>query len=329
MKFRFIAAAKAHHSLTLLCRCLRVTRSGFYAWQQRPESARATRDRQLKVLVRASFAVSKGRYGSPRIHRDLLEDHQERVSRKRVIRLMQEDGLKARMRKRFKCTTMSDHDQPVAANLLDRQFTADGPNLRWVGDTTEFVIGESGKLYLAAILDLFSRFVVGWAVSAVNDRHLTLKALGMALKRRCPDAGLLHHSDQGCTYASEAYQRMLDAYGITCSMSRRGNCYDNAVMEAFFSSLKSELADRFDSCGEAKVELFDYIEVFYNQRRRHSTLGQVSPATFERRAMKNAEGVDPMENRTKRGFPQAPHPSSVSMKEEKTTKTDQPTSTVH
>ena len=157
-------------------------------------------------------------------------------------------------------------------------------NRRWVGDTTEFVIGESGKLYLAAILDLFSRFVVGWAVSAVNDRHLTLKALGMAVKRRCPATGLLHHSDRGCTYASEDYQRMLDAHAITCSMSRRGNCYDNAVMEAFFSSVKSETADRFASCGDAKMELFDYIEVFYNQRRRHSTLGQISPAAFERQA---------------------------------------------
>jgi putative transposase len=203
VKFRFIAAEKAHHSLTRLCRGLRVTRSGFDAWKQRPESARTTRDRQLKVLVRASFAGSQGRYGSPRIHRDLLEEHQQRVSRKRVIRLMQEDGLKARLRKRFKCTTMSDHDQPVAANLLDRRFTAEAPNQRWVGDTTEFVIGESGKLYLAAILDLFSRCVVGWAVSAINDRHLTLKALEMALKRRGPEAGLLHHSDQGCTYASE------------------------------------------------------------------------------------------------------------------------------
>ena len=158
------------------------------------------------------------------------------------------------------------------------------PNQRWVGDTTEFVIGGSGKLYLAAVLDLFSRFVVGWAVSAVNDRHLTIKALDMALKRRCPDAGLLHHSDQGCTYASEDYQAVLEAHGITCSMSRRGNCYDNAVMESFFSTVKSELGDRFDSCGEAKMELFDYIEVFYNQRRRHSTLGQISPAAFERRA---------------------------------------------
>ncbi|MBI3049838.1 MAG: IS3 family transposase [Acidobacteria bacterium] len=257
--------------------------SGFYAWSRRPESAHAQRDRRLKVLVRTSFEASKHRYGSPRIHRDLLEQ-QERVSRKRVIRLMQEDGLQARPRKRFKCTTISDPDQPVAANLLDRAFTAEAPNQRWVGDTTEFVIGESGKLYLAAILDLFSRFVVGWAVSAVNDRHLALKALGMALKRRCPEAGLLHHSDQGGTYTSEDYQRMLDAHGITCSMSRRGDCYDNAVMEAFFSSLKSELADRFESCGGAKMELFDYIEVFYNQRRRHSTIGYVSPAVFEQRA---------------------------------------------
>jgi putative transposase len=282
VKFRFIATEKAHHSLTLLCRCLRVTRSGFYAWHTRPESARAADDRRLKVLMHASFVASKGRYGSPRIHEDLLE-HGERVSRKRVIRLKQEEGLKARVRKRFKRTTMSDHDLPVASNLLDRQFTADKPNQRWVGDTTEFVIGESGKLYLAAILDLFSRFIVGWAVSAVNDRHLAIKALEMALKRRCPEAGLLHHSDQGCTYASEDYQRMLDARGITWSMSRRGDCYDNAVMESFFSTVKSELADRFDSFGEGKMELFDYIEVFYNQRRRHSTLGQISPAACERR----------------------------------------------
>ena len=169
-----------------------------------------------------------------------------------MIRLMQEEKLKARQRKRFKCTTMSDHDQPVAANLLDRQFTAEKPNQRWVGDTTEFVIGESGKLYLAAILDLYSRFIVGWAVSAVNDRHLAIKALEMALKRRCPEAGLLHHSDQGCTYASEDYQRLLDTRGITCSMSRRGDCYDNAVMESFFSTVKSELADRFDSFGASQ-----------------------------------------------------------------------------
>ena len=283
MKFAWIQAEKAHYPVRKLCAWLAVTPSGFYAWCQRPESARARRDRHLKVLVQASFDASKQRYGSPRIHEDLLEQ-QERVSRKRVIRLMQEEQLKARVRKRFKSTTMSDHDLPVAANLLDRQFTAEAPNQRWVGDTTEFVIGERSKLYLAAILDLYSRFLVGWAVSPVNDRHLTIKALEMALKRRRPEAGLLHHSDQGCTYASEDYQAILEARGITCSMSRRGDCYDNAVMESFFSTMKSELADRFASFSEAKMELFDYIEVFYNQRRRHSTLGQISPAAFERRA---------------------------------------------
>jgi transposase InsO family protein len=215
------------------------------------------------------------------VHDDLIE-WKERVSRKRIIRLMQEDGLKARVRKRYKVTTDSDHDQPIAAILLQQTFTAERPNHRWVGDTSEFVIGEGGKLYLAVILDLFSRFVVGWAVSACNDRHLTIKALEMALKRRGPDIGLLHHSDQGSTYASEDYQRILAARGIVCSMSRRGNCYD-AVMEAFFSTVKSELGERFGSHGDAKMQLFDYIEVFYNQRRRHSSIGRISPAEHERR----------------------------------------------
>jgi putative transposase len=144
------------------------------------------------------------------------------------------------------------------------------------------VIGSSGKLYLAVILDLFSRVDVGWAISAVNDRHLAIRSLDAALRRRCPASGLMHHSDQGSPYASEDYQTILEARGITCSMSRRGNCYDSAVMESFFSTVKSELGDRFDSCGEAKMELFDYIEVFYNQRRRHSTIGQISPAAFEK-----------------------------------------------
>ena len=283
MRFQFIAAEKGHHSLVRLCRFLRVTRGGFYAWHGRRESARATRDRQLKILVRASFEGSDQRYGSPRIHEDLVEQG-ERVSRKRLIRLMQEEGLKARMPKRFVCTTDSDHDLPVAANVLQREFTAAAPNERWVGDTTEFRLGESGKLYLAAILDLFSRFVVGWAISTVNDRHLTLAALTMALNRRCPAAGLLHHSDRGSTYASADYQRRLDAYGITCSMSRTGDCWDNAVMEAFFSRLKIELADRFDTVEQARRELFKYLEAFYNTRRRHSTLGYVSPAVFEERA---------------------------------------------
>jgi len=237
MRFTFIAAKKAEHTVTILCRCMRVTRSGFYAWCRRPESQHARDDRRLKVLVHASFEENKHRYGSPRVHEDLIEQ-KERVSRKRVVRLMQEDGLKARVRKRYKLTTMSDHDQPVADNLLDRKFEAEAPNQRWVGDTTEFVIGTSGKLYLAVILDLFSRFVVGWAVSAVNDRHLTIKALEMALKRRCPEIGLLHHSDQGSTYASEDYQDILGGRGIVCSMSRRGNCYDKGYASYCTSSLR-------------------------------------------------------------------------------------------
>jgi len=280
--FAWIDAEKAEFPVTKACQVMQVSPSGFYASRGRPESTHARDDRRLRVLVRASFDESRRRYGSPRVYLDLVEQG-VRVSPKRVARLMQEDGLKARARKRFKLTTMSDHDQPVAANLLGRQFEAQSPNQRWVGDTTELLIGTGGKIYLAAILDLFSRFIVGWAVSAVNDRHLTIKALEMALKRRCPDAGLLHHSDQGCTYASEDYQAVLETHGITCSMSRRGNCYDNAVMESFFSTVKSELGERFESHGDAKMELFDYIEVFYNQRRRHSTIGQISPAEYERR----------------------------------------------
>lgn len=267
-----------------MCRVLAVSPSGFYAWRDRPACARARRDQQLRVLIRASHEASRCRYGSPRVHEDLRAQG-EAVSRKRVVRLMRLEGLRARARKRFKSTTMSEHDQPVAANVLDRDFVADAPNQRWVADTTEFVIGSSGKLYLAAVLDLFSRFLVGWAVSAINDRHLVIKALQTALKRRRPPLGVLHHSDQGSPYASEDYRAILATHGMLGSMSRRGDCYDNAVMESWFSTVKLELGERFESCGQAKMELFDYIEVFYNQRRRHSTLGQISPAEFERRML--------------------------------------------
>jgi putative transposase len=281
VRFRFIAVEKAHHAVTTLCRCLCVTPSGFYAWQRRSPSKRTVEDQRLKVLIRTSFKEGRGYYGSPRVHDDLVE-WGEHVSRKRTIRLMQAEGLKARVRKRYKVTTDSDHDQPIAANLLEQQFSAAAPNPRWAGDTSEFVVGESGKFYLAVILDLFSRFVVGWAVSAVNDRHLTIKALDMALKRRCPEIGLLFHSDQGSTYASEDHRRVLVTRGITCSMSRRGNCFDNAVVESFFSTVKSELGEHFESHRDAKAALFDYIEVFYNQKRRHSAAGRMSPAAFER-----------------------------------------------
>jgi len=283
VKFTLVGEAeKADFPIATACSLLGVSRSGFYAWRSRPESTRAARDRRLSVLVRESHERSRKTYGSPRVYVDLVEAG-ECVSRKRVVRLMQEQRLVARQRRRYKCTTMSDHDQPVAENLLDRRFEADAPNQRWVCDTTELYIGATyAKLYLAVILDLFSRYVVGWAVSAVNDRHLTIKALDMVLRRRCPEAGLLHHSDQGCTYASEDYQKILEANGITCSMSRRGNCYDNAAMESWNSTLKSELAGHFESYGEAKEQLFDYIEVFYNRQRRHSSLGYKSPAQYER-----------------------------------------------
>jgi putative transposase len=284
VKFALVDAEKASYSIADMCDWLGVSRSGFYAWLARPESAHSVADRRLGVLVRAAHERGRRTYGSPRVHAELV-DNGERVSRKRVARLMREQDLVALQRRRYKSTTMSDHDQPVAANLLDRRFYAEAPNQRWVGDTTELLVGTGGaKLYLAVILDLFSRFVVGWAVSAVNDRHLTIRALEAALRRRCPGAGLLHHSDQGSTYASEDYQDILEARGITCSMSRRGNCYDNAAMESWNSTLKSELGERFESNGVAKEQLFDYIEVFYNQQRRHSALGYQSPANYERSA---------------------------------------------
>ena len=188
----------------------------------------------------------------------------------------------ARVRRRYKCTTMSDHDQPVAPNLLDRRFEAEAPNQRWVGDTTELFSRRSGRVFLAAIVDLYSRFVVGWALSAVNDRHLAIRALEMALRRRCPDAGLLHHSDQGSPYASEDYQKVLGAHGITCSMSRRGNCYDNAAMESWFSTLKGELGERFESYGTPRRSCSTTSRSSTTSKRRHSSLDYVSPAGYER-----------------------------------------------
>jgi transposase InsO family protein len=282
VKFAFIDAEKAFHRITKLCRLLRVSRAGFYAWCGRAPSSRAVEDARLTILVREAHERSRRTYGSPRVHVELAEAHQVFVSRKRVIRLMQQEGLKARVRKRFKCTTMSDHDQPVAANLLARNFEADRPNQKWVGDTTELVTGN-GKLFLAVILDLFSKYVVGWSLSPVNDRHLTIAALKRAVLQRCPGADLVHHSDQGSTYASEDYQDVLAAHGITCSMSRRGEVLDNAAMEAWNSTFKFECGERFETNEIAGAKTFDYIEVFYNRQRRHSAIGYVSPAEFERR----------------------------------------------
>jgi putative transposase len=281
VKFAFVAAEKATYGVALMCRALRLSASGYYAWCKREPSPRSTKDTQLKVLIAASFDASRKTYGSPRVLEDLREVG-EHVGRNRVIRLMQAQGLRARVRKRFKCTTNSEHDQPIAPNVLERKFDADAPNQRWVGDTTEMLTTSGGKFYLAAIIDLYSRFCVGWAVSAVNDRHLTMRALEAAIRRRCPSAGLLHHSDQGSTYASEDYRDLLEAHGIVCSMSRRGNCLDNAAMESWNSTVKFELGETFESIHHGKEQLFDYIEVFYNQKRRHSTLDYVSPARYER-----------------------------------------------
>jgi transposase InsO family protein len=283
VKFAYVAAEKARGEFKVieLCRALRLSTSGYYAWLTREPSERARKDIELRVLIRASFEQNRRTYGSIRIHKDLV-DAGEHVGRNRVIRIMQEEGIRARPRKRFKSTTMSEHDQPIAPNVLARDFTASAPNQRWVGDTTELRTFNGAKFFLAAIIDLYSRYCVGWAVSAVNDRHVTMRALEVAIRRRCPEAGLLHHSDQGSTYASEDYQALLAEHGIACSMSRRGNCLDNAAMESWFSTLKFELGEDFESIHLAKEQLFDYIEVFYNQQRRHSSIDYVSPARHER-----------------------------------------------
>lgn len=284
MRFAFIQTEKAVRppigNVAELCRALDVSRSGFYAWCHRPESERTAADRQLSLKVAEAYERGRGKYGSPRVYRE-LKKRDVRVSRKRVIRLMQEQGLVGRPKKRFVVTTDSNHALEVAPNVLDRNFTARAPNQKWAGDITYLKTPE-GWLYLAIVIDLFSRFIVGWAVSTRIDRHLVLAALDMAQKRRGKVAGALFHSDQGSQYASEDYRTALVEGGFTCSMSRRGNCHDNAVSESWFSTLKAELGEEFISHETAERELFSFIEVFYNQTRSHSTLGYVSPAEFER-----------------------------------------------
>jgi putative transposase len=270
--------------VSTLCRVLRVQRSGYYAWLGREESGHALDDRRLTVEIRAVFAEKKKRYGSPRVCRE-LRDRGTRVCRHRVARLMREQKLCARRRRKFVKTTDSAHALPTPPNLLARDFTAEAPNRVWVGDVTYLPTPE-GWLYLAVLLDLYSRRVVGWAFSEHNDEALTLAALRMAIEQRQPEPGLMHHTDRGTTYASGAYQDELAKRGFVCSMSRKGNCWDNAVAESFFSTLdvECENGDMFSSRTAARREVTEYILGFYNPTRLHSTLGYVSPMEYERAA---------------------------------------------
>ncbi len=281
MRFRFVEAEKADYPVRLLCRCLAVSRSGFYAWRERPVSARDKQDARLKVEIAASHSASRRTYGSPRIIRDLHEEG-HRVSRKRVARLMRELGLEGRRKRRFRATTDSKHRFPVAPNILMRDFDVDTPNTAWVTDIT-YIATLEGWLYLAVILDLFSRRVVGFAMSERIDRALVLEALHKALVDRPEVRDLVHHSDRGSQYASHDYRESLDQAKITCSMSRRGNCWDNAVAESFFGTLKTELLYELplQMRSATRSAVADYIETFYNIRRRHSSLEYQSPLEFE------------------------------------------------
>jgi transposase InsO family protein/transposase-like protein len=284
MRFSFIAAKKAEYPVSTLCKVMQVRRSGFYAWSLRGVSDRAQVDQQLAVEVRAVFGEHKRRYGSPRVHRELGK-RGTKVCRHRVARLMREQDLRARPRRRYARTTDSRHSLPTAPNLLARNFTVDGPDRVWAGDVTYLPTLE-GWLYLAVLLDLYSRRVVGWALSERNDEALTLAALERALGQRQPLSGLLHHSDRGTTYASGTYQDVLVQNGIVCSMSRKGNCWDNAVAESFFSTLDIECGNQepFSSRAEARRLVLDYILGYYNPTRLHSFLGYESPMEFERAA---------------------------------------------
>jgi transposase InsO family protein len=281
MKFAFISQERVAFPVTALCRVLAVSPSGYYAGCGRPKSSRARRDEELAERVAAAHAASKRRYGSPRVHAE-LKAAGERVGRKRVARLMREKKLAARTRRRFRATTDSRHSFPVAPNVLERDFTATAPNEAWVTDIT-FLWTRQGWLYLAVILDLFSRRVVGWATSENVDRHLALAALDRALALRRPRTGLVHHSDRGSTYASTDYRKALEDRGIECSMSRTGDCWDNAVAESFFASLKRELEeiDDLESRAQATALVDEYIDGFYNVQRRHSAIDYKSPIEFE------------------------------------------------
>ena len=281
MKFAFIHAEKASFPIAPMCRLLGVTRQGYYAYARRPVSARVREEAELCTVIRTIFGETHETYGSPRIMR-ALRDRGFRVGKRRVERAMRGMGLTPPVPRRHCSTTKRDPTHAVAPNELNRDFAAKRPNERWVTDIT-YVWTDEGWAYLAVILDLFSRAVVGWALDATLATSLPLAALDSALRRRCPSLGLMHHSDQGCQYTSARYRQHLATHGITVSMSRRGQCWDNAVAESFFATLKNELVFRrsWHDRYELRNAVFDYIEVFYNRRRLHSSLNYKTPAAVE------------------------------------------------
>lgn len=280
MKYRFIDAHRVAYPVERMCRVLEVSRSGYYAWQQRTPSVHERDDAFLAVQIATHHTRSRATYGSRRI-REALRAEGMRCSRGRVVRLMQQQGLHTKARRPYKVTTRVNPRLPVAPNLLDRQFTASRPNEKWLADFT-YIPTQQGWLYLATVLDVFSRQIVGWSMSDRQQTALVENALRMALTRRCPTAALLHHSDQGSQYVSRDYQKLLAHHHIQVSMSRTGDPYDNAMVESFFATLKTEcVTHRFASRALARAALFDYIEVWYNRQRLHSSLGYRSPAAFE------------------------------------------------
>jgi len=281
--YEMIAAEKDNHSVSMMCKQLGVSRSGYYARKVRGPSARKRRDGELLVHIKKSHKESRGTYGSPRVLDD-LKDKGFQVGRKRVARLMREEGITGDAPKPFRRTTDSKHSMNVADNILDRKFEASAPDQAWATDIT-YVRTWQGWLYLAVVIDLFSRKVVGWSMATHMRTSLVLGALQMALGRRLPRPGMLHHSDRGSQYASQDYRDALEKHHIVCSMSRKGNCWDNAVVESFFGTLKQELLYRrpWPSPKMARGAIAEYIEVFYNRKRKHSTLRNISPAEFEKR----------------------------------------------
>ena len=281
MKFHFIEEHAGHCSVKAMCRVLGVSRSGYYAWRKRGPSARELANQRLLVAIRAIYRAGRRMYGYRKVHEGLLAQHIT-CSRNRVARLMRQAGLRSKRRRRYHVTTRSQHKRPVAPNRLGQDFVAPAPNQKWLSDIT-YVRTAQGWLYLAAIMDLFSRRVVGWAMEPYLTDALTRQALEMALVGRLPPPGLLHHSDRGSQYASNKYQQLLEQVRALASMSRTGNVYDNAPMESFFATLKTELVHhrRYRTRQEAKSDIFEYIEVFYNRQRLHQALGYRSPAEFE------------------------------------------------